>query len=141
MDPIITLEVGIFLPMLLVDMTNLLIVVALFIEVLDTISMVLSPNILQGHIFLIMDHQVNHLSQHTIFHCQGMVYMLIHICHLCQCEEKLKTTLTFTYVKVVYIFTYNCKYLVHLCEGWIQHTLRLLGLMLILNISICQDYV
>ena len=67
MDPIITLEVVIILPMLLVDMTNLLIVVALFIEVLDTISMVLSPNILQGHIFLIMDHQVNHRSQHTQF--------------------------------------------------------------------------
>ena len=82
MDPIITLEVVIILPMLLVgmilidiqllehelvipmDMTNLLIAVALLIKVLDTISMVLSPSNLQGHIFLIMDHQVNHLSQH-----------------------------------------------------------------------------
>ena len=78
MDLIIILEVVIILPMILVgmiliniqlmehglvipmDMTNLLIVVALLIEVLDTISM----NSLQGHIFLIMDHQVNHLSQH-----------------------------------------------------------------------------
>ena len=82
MDPIITLEVVIILPMLLVgmiliniqllehelvipmDMTNLLIAVALLIKVLDIISMVLSPNNLQGHIFLIMDHQANHLSQH-----------------------------------------------------------------------------
>ena len=46
------------------DMTNLLIAVALLIEVLDTISMVLSLSSLQGHIFLIMDHQRNHLSQH-----------------------------------------------------------------------------
>ena len=73
-DPIITFEVVIILPMLLVDMilidiqllehelvipmdmTNLLISIALLIEVLDTISMVLSPNNLQGHIFLIMNH-------------------------------------------------------------------------------------
>ena len=72
MDPIITLEVVVILPMLLVgmiliniqllehelvipmDMTNLLIVVALLIEVLDTISMVLSLSSLEGHIFLIM---------------------------------------------------------------------------------------
>ena len=71
-DPIITLEVVIILQMLLVgmilisiqpleqelvvpmDMTDLLIVVAL----------VLSPSSLQGHIFLIIDHQPNHLSQH-----------------------------------------------------------------------------
>ena len=82
MDPIITLEVVIILPMLLVgmiliniqllehelvipmDMTNLLIAIALLIKFLDTISKVLSPNSLQGHIFLITDHQVNHLSQH-----------------------------------------------------------------------------
>ena len=82
MDPIITLEVVIILPMLLVgmiliniqllehklvvpmDMINLLIVVTLLIEVLDIISMVLSSSSLQGHIFLIMDHQANHLSQH-----------------------------------------------------------------------------
>ena len=82
MDPIITLEVVIIILMLLVgmiliniqllehelvvpmDMTNLLIAVALLIEVLDTISMVLSPSTLQGHIFLIMDHQANHLNQH-----------------------------------------------------------------------------
>ena len=82
MNPIINLEVVIILPMLLVgmilinvqllehelvipmDMTNLLIAVALLIKVLDTMSMVLSPNSLQGHIFLIMDHQANHLSQH-----------------------------------------------------------------------------
>ena len=48
----------------LMDMTNLLIAVALLIEVLDTINMVLSPSSLQGHIFLIMDHQPNHISQH-----------------------------------------------------------------------------
>ena len=80
-DPINTLEVVIILPMLSVsmilisiqpleqelvpmDMTNLLIVVAFLIKALDTISMVLSPSSLQGHIFLIMDHQPNHLSQH-----------------------------------------------------------------------------
>ena len=81
-NPIITLEVVIILPILLVgmilisiqllehelvvlmDTTNLLITVALLIEVLDTISMVLSPSSLQCHIFLIMDHQPNHLSQH-----------------------------------------------------------------------------
>ena len=80
MDPIITLEIVIILPMLLVgmiliniqilvfelvilmDMINLLIATALHIEVLDTISMMFSPNSLQGHIFLIMDHQANHHS-------------------------------------------------------------------------------
>ena len=46
------------------DMTNLLIAATLHIKVLDTISMMLRPNSLQGHIFLIMDHQINHLSQH-----------------------------------------------------------------------------
>ena len=46
------------------DMTNFLIIVTLFIEILDAISIVLSPNNLQGHIFLMMDHQVNHLNQH-----------------------------------------------------------------------------
>ena len=55
------LEQELVVPM---DMTNLLIAVALLIEVLDTISMVLSPSSLQGHIFLIMDYQPNHLSQH-----------------------------------------------------------------------------
>ena len=50
--------------MVSMDMTNLLIAVALLIEVFDTISMVLSPRSLQSHIFLIMDHQPNHLSQH-----------------------------------------------------------------------------
>ena len=82
MDPIITLEVVIILPMLLVgmilinfqllehelvvamDMANLLIAVALLIKVLDNISMMLSLSSLQGHIFLIMNHQANHLSQH-----------------------------------------------------------------------------
>ena len=46
------------------DMTNLLIAVALFIKVLDTISMVLSLSSFQGHIFIIIDHQPNHLSKH-----------------------------------------------------------------------------
>ena len=46
-------------------MTYLLIAVALLIEVLDTISMVLSPSSLQGHIFLIMHHQPNHFNQHS----------------------------------------------------------------------------
>ena len=55
------LEQELVVPM---DMTDLLITVALIIEVLDTISMVLSPSSLQGDIFLIMDHQPNHLSQH-----------------------------------------------------------------------------
>ena len=82
MDPIITLKIVIILPMLLVrmiltdmqlleheqvismDMINILIVGALHIEVLDTISMMLNPNNLQGHIFLIMDYQANHPSQH-----------------------------------------------------------------------------
>ena len=54
------LEQELVVPM---DMTNLLIEVALLIKVLDTISMVLSPSSLQGHIWLIMDHQPNHLSQ------------------------------------------------------------------------------
>ena len=82
MYPIITLEIVIILLMLLVgmilidiqllehelvilmDIINLLIAAALHIEVLVTISMMLSPNNLQSHIFLIMDHQVNHLNQH-----------------------------------------------------------------------------
>ena len=45
-------------------MINLLVAVALLIEVLDTINMVLIPNSLQNHIFLIMDHQDNNLTQH-----------------------------------------------------------------------------
>ncbi|KAL6316611.1 hypothetical protein AAG906_018866 [Vitis piasezkii] len=45
------------------DMINLLVAVALLIEVLDTINMVLVPNSLRNHIFLIIDHQANHLSQ------------------------------------------------------------------------------
>ena len=74
MNPIITLEIVIILPMLLVgmtlidiqllehelvipiDMINLLTATALHIKVLDTISMMLSLNSLQGHIFIIMDH-------------------------------------------------------------------------------------
>ena len=74
MNPIITLEIVIILPMLLVgmtlidiqllehelvipiDMINLLTAAALHIEVLDTISMMLSLNSLQDHIFIIMDH-------------------------------------------------------------------------------------
>ena len=55
------LEQELVVPM---DMTNFLIAVALLLEVLDNISMVLSPSSLQGHIFLIMDHQPNHLNQH-----------------------------------------------------------------------------
>ena len=47
-----------------IDMINLLVAVALLIEVLDTINMVLILNSLQNHIFLIMDHQANHLNQH-----------------------------------------------------------------------------
>ena len=42
--------------MIPMDMINLLIVATLHIEDLDTISMMLSPNSLQGHIFVIMDH-------------------------------------------------------------------------------------
>ena len=45
-------------------MINLLVAVALLIEVLDTINMVLILNNLRNHIFLIMDHQANHLTQH-----------------------------------------------------------------------------
>ena len=45
----------------------------------------------------------------TAFHHQGKVYLsryvTIYICHLCQCQEKFKATLTFTYVKVVSIST------------------------------------
>ena len=46
------------------NMINLLVVAALPIEVLDTMNMVLIPNSLRSHTFLIMDHQANHLSQH-----------------------------------------------------------------------------
>ena len=89
-DHIITLETVIALPVLLIemilidfqwciqrdiqilehelvthmDMINLLVAIALLIEVLDTINMVLIPNSLRNHIFLIMDHQANYLSQH-----------------------------------------------------------------------------
>ena len=77
MDPIITLEVVIILPMLLVDMTNLLIAVALFFEVLDTISIMLSLNSLQGKIFIIMDHHVNYLSQHILVMNDSFNHILI----------------------------------------------------------------
>ena len=46
------------------DMINLLVAIALPIEVLDAINMVLILNNLQNHIFLIMDHQANHFYQH-----------------------------------------------------------------------------
>ena len=55
------LEHELVIPM---DMINLLVAIALPIEVLDTINMVLIPNSLRKHIFLIMDHQANHLNQH-----------------------------------------------------------------------------
>ena len=46
-----------------------------------------------------------------VFHGQCRVYKLtyvvIHICHLCWCQEKLKGTLTFIYVKTISIFTNN----------------------------------
>ena len=45
-------------------MINLLVAVALLMEVLDTINMVLIPDNLRNHIFLIMDHQANHLTHH-----------------------------------------------------------------------------
>ena len=32
-------------------------------------------------------------------------YVTIHICHLCKCQEKFKSTLTFTYIKIVSIST------------------------------------
>ena len=44
------------------DMINLLVATTFPIEVLDAINMVLSPNSLQSHIFLIIDHQANHLT-------------------------------------------------------------------------------
>ena len=55
------LEHELVIPM---NMINLLVAVALSIKVLDTINMVLISNNLRNHIFLIMDHQTNHLSQH-----------------------------------------------------------------------------
>ena len=55
------LEHELVIPM---DMINLLVATTFPIEVLDAINMVLSPNSLQSHIFLIMDHQANHLKQH-----------------------------------------------------------------------------
>ena len=87
MDLIIILKVVIILLMLLVDMTNLLIVVALLIEVLDTINMVLRSNNLQGHIFLIIDHQTNHFSQHIqvkkkIFNHILIMQIIVLICML-----------------------------------------------------------
>ncbi|RVW69442.1 hypothetical protein CK203_062790 [Vitis vinifera] len=55
------MEHEIVIPM---DIMNLLVVVTLLIEVLDTINMVLIPNSLRNHNFLIMGHQANHLNQH-----------------------------------------------------------------------------
>ena len=55
------LEHKLVIPM---DMINLLVATTFPIEVLDAINMVLSPNSLQSHIFLIMDHEANHLKQH-----------------------------------------------------------------------------
>ena len=46
------------------DIINLLIATTLSIKFLVTFNMVLSPNSLQCHIFLIMHYQANHLSQH-----------------------------------------------------------------------------
>ena len=72
---------------ILMDMINLLITVDLLIEVLDTISRVLSLNSLQGHIFLIMDHQVNHLNQHiqvmnNSFNHILIMQIIVSICRL-----------------------------------------------------------
>ena len=53
------LEHELVIPM---DMINLLVATLLLIKVLDTIKMVLIPNNLQSHIFLIIDHQANHLT-------------------------------------------------------------------------------
>ena len=51
------------------DMINLLVAVALHV--------VLSPNTLKGHIFFIMDYQVNHLSQHIQIMNNSFKHILI----------------------------------------------------------------
>ena len=40
----------------------------------------------------------------TVFHRQDMLYVNevnVHICYLCQCQEKFKARMTYTYVKMM----------------------------------------
>ena len=73
----------------------------------------------------------------TVFHHQGRVYLsryvTIYICHLCQCQEKFKSTLTFTYVKVVSIST-NDRIFVSMTYVNVSFTFVKVGF------NICQDF-
>ena len=42
--------------------------------------------------------------------------MIIHICHLCQCQEMFKGTLTFIYDKVISISMILCQDCLFLCQ-------------------------
>ena len=71
------------------------------------------------------------------FHHQGRIYLsryvTIYICHLCQCQEKFKAILTFTYVKVVSIFT-NGRIFVSMTYVNVSFTFVKVGF------NICQDF-
>ena len=60
------------------------------------IGQVLLPNTTRKKAFIDCFFTVN---IGYIYIRQGKIY--IHICHLCQCQEMSKTTLTFIHVKVV----------------------------------------
>ena len=74
----------------------------------------------------------------TVFHRQGKIYMsklvIVHICYLCQCQEKYKTILTYIYVKMMktsQCIIFQCFF--HDCQGCVQHMLRLFLLVLSLT--------
>ena len=71
-----------------------------------------------------------------VFHHQDRVYLsryvTIHICHLCQCQEKFKSTLTFTYMKIVSIST-NYGIFVSMTYVNVSFTFVTVGF------NICQD--
>ena len=95
----------------------------------------LGPNALSA-ISEIIPLQEKSLSL-TVFHHQGRVYLsryvIIYICHLCQCQEKFKSTLTFTYVKVVSIST-NDGIFVSMTYVNVSFTFVKVGF------NICQDF-
>ena len=71
-----------------------------------------------------------------VFHHQDRVYLsryvTIHICHLCQYQEKFKSTLTFTYIKIVFIST-NDGIFVSMAYANVSFTFVTVGF------NVCQD--
>ena len=76
----------------------------------------------------------------TVFHHQSKIYMsrlvIVHICYLCQCQEKYKAILTYIYVKMMKTsrcIIFQCFF--HDYQGCVQHMLKFFLLVLSLTYS------